>query len=42
MPYVSVEGCGDLYLNTEVLCLMMADKYATWEDIVSYYKITKV
>jgi hypothetical protein len=38
MPYVGIKDGKDVYLNTDVLCLMMQNKYANWEDVVSKRK----
>lgn len=35
MPYISVKDGKDIQLSTDVLCMMMQNKYADWEDLVS-------
>jgi hypothetical protein len=35
MPCISVKDGKDIQLSTDVLCMMMQNKYAEWEDLVS-------
>lgn len=37
MPRISVKDGKDIQLSTDVLCMMMQNKYADWEDLVSIY-----
>ena len=37
MPYISVKDGKDIQLSTDVLCMIMQNKYTDWEDLVSIF-----
>ena len=42
MPYISVKDGKDIQLSTDVLCMMMQNKYTDWEDLVSIFWFIKI
>jgi len=44
MPHISVKDGKDIELSSDVLCMMMLNKYTDWEDLVEahYLELSQI